>query len=47
MSANEPNANVTVARKRPMMVRYWKCQPYEVLLQLWSVRLVRGKEILG
>lgn len=32
MSANDPNANVTVAKERPMMVKYWKCQPYEVLL---------------
>jgi len=27
MSANEPNANVMVAKESPMMVRYWKCQP--------------------
>ena len=27
MSAREPQAKVAVARLRPMMVRYWKCQP--------------------
>lgn len=27
MSARDPKANVAVARVRPMMVRYWKCQP--------------------
>lgn len=23
---------VTVARERPIMVRYWKCQPYDWLM---------------
>ena len=27
MSESEPRAKVTVARERPMMVKYWKCQP--------------------
>ena len=27
MSAREPQAKVRVAKERPMMVRYWKCQP--------------------
>jgi hypothetical protein len=26
-SASKPDANVAVARDRPMMVRYWRCQP--------------------
>lgn len=26
-SESRPNENVRVARVRPMMVRYWKCQP--------------------
>lgn len=42
MSANDPNANVAVASVRPMMVRYWKCQPYEVFLRLPSVSVVGG-----
>ena len=32
MSASSPKINVSVARRRPMMVRYWKCQPYEALM---------------
>lgn len=32
MSAREPKRKVTVARDRPMMVRYWKCHPYESFL---------------
>lgn len=31
-SANEPNKKVTVAINSPIMVRYWKCHPYESLL---------------
>lgn len=27
MSAREPQRKVNVASVRPMMVRYWKCQP--------------------
>lgn len=32
ISAKDPSANVIVARESPIMVRYWKCQPYESLL---------------
>lgn len=31
-SASEPSTNVAVAMDSPMMVRYWKCHPYEALL---------------
>lgn len=31
-SASEPSVNVAVAMDSPMMVRYWKCHPYETLL---------------
>ena len=34
ISANEPVANVIVARASPMMVRYWKCHPYASFLQI-------------
>ena len=27
MSARRPKVNVRVERARPMIVRYWKCQP--------------------
>ncbi len=27
ISASEPKTNVSIASARPMMVRYWKCQP--------------------
>ena len=27
MSARRPNVKVRVERARPMIVRYWKCQP--------------------
>jgi hypothetical protein len=27
MSASNPKMNVRAERARPMMVRYWKCQP--------------------
>ena len=36
MSAREAKVNVIVARERPMMVRYWKCHPYESFLPLGS-----------
>lgn len=26
-SASSPNTKVLVVKDRPMMVRYWKCQP--------------------
>jgi hypothetical protein len=32
MSARSPTAKVTVARDKPMTVRYWKCHPYASLL---------------
>jgi len=32
MSARRPIMKVTVARERPIMVRYWKCQPYDWLM---------------
>lgn len=31
-SARRPTAKVAVASERPMMVRYWRCHPYESLL---------------
>ncbi len=31
-SAAKPARNVAVARARPMMVRYWKCHPYEAFM---------------
>lgn len=31
-SASEPSTNVAVAMDSPMMVRYWKCHPYDALL---------------
>jgi len=46
MSANDPKAKVTVAKERPMMVRYWKCQPYEVLLRRSSVWVANGMGVL-
>lgn len=33
-SASRPTAKVAVARARPMMVRYCRCQPYEALTGL-------------
>lgn len=37
ISAKAPAMKVKVARARPIMVRYWKCQPYESLLLVVSV----------
>ena len=31
-SARRPKKKVSVASKRPMMVRNWRCQPYDWLL---------------
>ena len=32
VSASRPTVKVRAASERPMMVRYWRCQPYESLL---------------
>lgn len=32
MSARRPKMKVRVARRRPMMVRYCQCQPYDALI---------------
>jgi hypothetical protein len=34
MSAKRPIEKVKVERARPMMVRNWKCHPYESFLSL-------------
>src|SRR5690348_8663419 len=42
MSAARPMKQVSVARERPMTVRYWKCQPYASFLQS-SQHVVQNK----
>lgn len=41
-SASPPTAKVAVASARPMMVRNWRCQPYDSLLRGSVVRMRHG-----
>lgn len=38
-SAREPSAKVAIATDKPIIVRYWKCHPYDSLLHFAAVRL--------